>query len=377
MTPQRALVLAAIVALALGLAMPASALPQWARRYNVSCTTCHAWPSEQLTATGLDFLRRGHRLKGDGFDKDFTHLLSAHVEWQYSFAQGATNQFNKPEFHLHGGGALAETFSGYFDVNVNNDVEAAYLQFTKEHGDDSYFTMRGGKLNPTIIRNYAGGLAVSASIPLVFAGTTLGLNPFTANQARLGVDLGGRVKNLFVQGGVVNGEDVPAQATVNHHKDYYGTAEVTAPDGVSGVGLYYYHGAYDLGDPAAGPVLLDSYYRSALFANFTHDRFRVAAAYLVGQDKVRTLPDRKIHGYYALVEFRPGGWWVPFARYDDATTELETGKDHVRQGTLGVALQLFMTESSSARVALELARSSDPSIHTNTNSGLLNLVWAF
>lgn len=377
MNRKRGFVLAATVLLALGLAMPASALPQWARRYNVSCSTCHAWPSEQLTATGLDFLRRGHRLKGDGFDKDLTHLLSGHVEWQYDFAQGATNQFNKPEFHLHAGGALAQSFSGYLDVNVNNDVEAAYLQFTKEKGDDSYFTVRGGKLNPTLIRNYAGGLAVSASIPLAFSGTTLGSNPFTARQARNGVDIGGRVKSLFVQGGVVNGEDVPGQAAVNHHKDYYGTAEVTAPDGVSGAGLYYYHGAYDLGDPAVGPVLRDSYYRSAIFANFTRTSFRVAAAYLTGKDQVQTLPDRKIHGYYALVEVRPGGWWVPFARYDDATTELETGKDHVRQGTLGVALQLYMTESTSARVALELARSSDTNTHTNTNSGLVNVVWAF
>ncbi|HVT15554.1 MAG TPA: hypothetical protein VHQ90_05140 [Thermoanaerobaculia bacterium] len=377
MKQKRGFVLAAIVLLALGLAMPASAVPQWARRYNVSCSTCHAWPGEQLTATGLDFLRRGHRLKGDGFDKDLTHLLSGHVEWQYDFAQGATNQFNKPEFHLHAGGALAASFSGYLDVNVNNDVEAGYLQFTKEHGDSSYFTVRGGKFNPTLIRNYAGGLAVSASIPLVFSGTTLGSNPFTVNQGRLGVDIGGRMNYLFVQGGVVNGEDVPGQAAVNHHKDYYGTAEVTAPDGVSGVGLYYYHGGYDLGDPAVGPVLRDRYYRSAVFANFTRTSFRVAAAYLTGKDQVQTLQDRKIHGYYALVEVRPGGWWVPFARYDDATTELETGKDHVRQGRLGVALELYMTDSTSARVALELARSSDTTTHTNTNSGLVNLVWAF
>lgn len=377
MNQNRGFVLAAFVLLALGLAMPASALPQWARRYNVNCSTCHAWPSEQLTATGLDFLRRGHRLKGDGFDKDLTHLVSGHVEWEYDVAQGATNQFNNPEFHLHGGGALAESFSGYLDVNVNNDIEAAYLQFTKEHGDDSYFTVRGGKFNPTLVRNYVGGLGVSASTPLVFSGTTLGNNPFTVNQARDGVDLGGRVKNLFVQGGVVNGEDLPGQATVNHHKDYYGTAEATAPDGVSGFGLYYYHGAYDLGDPAVAPLLRDSYYRAAAFANLTRDSFRVVAAYLTGKDLVQTLPDHRIHGYYAQVEVRPGGWWVPFARYDDAATELETGKDHVRQGTLGVALQLYMTDSTSARVALELARGSDPSTHTSTNSGLVNVVWAF
>ncbi len=379
MTPMRRLVTNVILlgALALGLALPAAALPQWARRYNVACSTCHAWPSEQLTAVGLDFLRRGHRLKGDGFDKDFTHLISGHVEWQYDFAQGATNQFNSPEFHLHGGGALAENFSGYLDANVNNAIEAAYLQYTKEQGDDAYFTVRGGKFNPTIIRNYAGGLAVSASTPLVFAGTSLGANPFTVNQTRLGVDLGGRIKSLFVQGGVVNGEDVPGQATVNHHKDYYGTAEATAPDGVSGVGLYYYHGGYDLGDPAVGPVLRDAYYRTAAFANWTVSGFRVAGAYLFGKDKVQTSTDRKLHGYYILAELRPGGWWVPFARYDDATTELETGKDHVRQGTLGAALQLYQAESTSARIALELTRSSDPGTHTHTNSGLLNLVWAF
>ena len=370
MSSRRGFVLTAAVLLAFGLAMPAAAVPQWARR-------CHAWPGEQLTATGLDFLRRGHRLKGDGFDKDLTHLISGHVEWEYDVAQGATNQFNNPEFHFHAGGALAENFSGYLDVNVNNDIEAGYLQYTKESGDDTYFTLRGGKFNPTIIRNYVGGLTVSASSPLVFAGTPLGNNPFNPSDSRLGVDASARVKSIFVQGGVVNGEDVPGQATVGHHKDFYGTAEVTAPDGISGVGLYYYHGAYDLGDPTAGALLDDRYYRAAAFANFTRDNFRLVGAYLYGKDEVQTLASGKVHGFYAQAELRPGGWWLPFVRYDDATTELDTGKDHVRQGTVGVALQIYMTESTSGRVVIEGARSSDPNTHTNTNSGLVNVVWAF
>ncbi len=359
-------------------ASPAAALPQWARRYSVSCSTCHAWPSEQLTAVGLDFLRRGHRMKGDEFDKDFTHLLSAHVEWEYDFAQGTTNQFNDPELHIHGGGALSANFSAYFDANVNNDIEAAYAQYTYEEGDNSYFTIRGGKLNPTLIRNYIGGLSVSASTPLVFTGTTLGANPFTLDQTRLGVDVGGRLQNVFVQAGVVNGEDVPGQAAVDHHKDVYGTAELTAPDGASGVGLYYYHGGYDLGDPTAGPLLGDSYYRAAVFANWTAAHWRLAGAYLYGKDMVQTEAVSKIDGWFALFEFRPGGWWVPFVRYDDARTVLVVpGNDRVRQGTAGVALELYQVASSSSRLALELARSSDPVTHSNVNSGLANLVVAF
>lgn len=361
---------------ALALCLPSVAVPMWARRYNVGCNTCHAWPSFQLTSTGLDFLRRGHRFKGDGFDKDWTHLVAGHVEWEYDVATGSTNQFNSPEFHIHAGGAFTENFSGYLNANVNNEIEAAYLQYTKESGDDAYFTARAGRFGPTLLRNYGSGLGTGATDPLIFSDTTLNSNPFTPNRTNQGVDVGGRYKMLFAQGGVMNGDDVGGQATVGHHKDYYATLEVM-PDGVSGVGLYYFHGGYDLGDPAAPPLLVDSYDRRGVFANYTQNLFRIAGAYLFGKDHVDTVaPDRKIDGFYVQLDGHPSGWVAPFVRYDDTKTQDETGQVHTRQGTVGATFKVYEAATTSARIVLEAARQQQrPGI--NINLGLVNLLWAF
>ncbi len=354
-------------------ALPASGVPMWSRRYNVACSACHQYPSLQLTATGLDFLRRGHRFTGDTFDKDLGHLVSAHGEWTYEVQQGQSNPFPSPEFHLHGGGALSPLFSAYVDANVNSDFETSYLQFTTP-GDASYFTVRAGKISPTLVRNWGNGLLASASTPLIVTDATLDNNPFTPARDSFGFDVGGRIKGFFLQGGVVNGEDVPGQAAVNNHKDVFATAEFDLPDSVSGVGLYYYRGGYDLGDPTAPPVPFDRYDRSGVFANYTVDTFRVAGAYLGGTDGIETLPDRKLHGYYAQVDVHPIDWTVPFLRYDEVKTEDENGSPEIQQGTLGCAFQIFQTEATAGRLVLEVARRRQAGV--NTSSALLNLLWA-
>ena len=181
---------------------------------------------------------------------------------------------------------------------------------------------------------------------------------------------------FFAQAGVLNGDDVAGQASVGHHKDFYATLEAM-PDGVSGVGLYYHHGGYDLGDPAAAPLLNDSYQREGVFANYTQSLFRIAGAYLFGKDQVDTVtPDRKIHGYYAQVNGYPTGWVALFVRYDDTTTQDETGGlTRNRQNTVGATFKVFEMSTTSARLVLEASRQQTPGAHTNL--GVVNLLWAF
>src|SRR5436309_9216527 len=153
---------------------PASAIPAWSRRYNLPCGACHAYPSLQLTADGLDFFRRGHRMEKDTIDKNIINLISAHGEWVYEIKEGESTAFPSPELHLHAGGALSPLFSAYVDANINEDFEVIYLQLTKEaQSGDKYFTARGGKISPTIIRNYGNGLMASASTPLILTDATL------------------------------------------------------------------------------------------------------------------------------------------------------------------------------------------------------------
>ncbi len=345
----------------------------WARRYNVPCTSCHYYPSLQLKAAGLQFLRRGHRGPNDTFDKDLTHLVSAHGAWTYEVQEGQPNPFPSPELHLNVGGALSPLFSSYMDTMVNSDFEVLYVQLTTP-GESSYFTARAGKINPTLVRNWGDGLMASASTPLITTASALDNNPFTPNRDSYGFDVGGRIKDLFVQAGVVNGVDVPGQATVNNHKDFFATAEFNLPDSVSGVALYWYRGGYDLGDPSTSALVFDRYDREAAFANYTDDTFRAAGGYMFGRDTLEAFGDRTLHGYFLQTDGYPVQWAVPFLRYDELWTEDAAGVAKVQKGTVGCAFQLFRTELTAGRLVVEVARERVADVETN--SALLHVMWS-
>lgn len=352
----------------------ARAVAMWSRRYELPCSACHAYPSLQLTAMGLEFYQRGHRFTGDTFDKDWTHLVSAHIEWEYDAVQGEPTSFTRPDLHLHAGGAVAPLFSFYADANVNTDFEVIYLQLTKSLGKETYFTTRAGKLSPSIIRTYANGLMASASTPLIITDATLENNPFNPARDSYGVSVAFGGNAFFVEGGVLNGDDIPDQVSVGNHKDLYATAQVRAPDGISGAGLYYFQGGYDLGNDTTG-FLFDRYDRQGVFANYTRDTFRLAGAYLYGVDDVESLPNRKIRGYYAQVDGHPGQWVAPFVRYDEVKTESENGSLRTIKGSLGTSVTLFANEVTGGRLVVEVFRKRDGSDWVT--GGVFNILWAF
>ena len=169
-------------------------------------------------------------------------------------------------------------------------------------------------------------------------------------------------------------EDVAGQASVNNHKDFYATGEFALPDGLSGVGLYYYRGAYTLGDPAVA-VFFDRYDRMGVFANFTRDRFRLAGAYLYGVDHVSALPDRKIRGYYIQSDFGAADWVVPFLRWDDVTTTADDESNRTQKATIGCAIRLYESEWTAGRVVLEGSRRKEAGVYTT--GGLFSVLWIF
>jgi hypothetical protein len=355
------------------LAPSAWAVPMWSRRYSVPCSVCHSFPSLQLTSTGIDFFRKGHRFDKDTFDKDFGHLLAAHVETELDVEKGTPTQFMRPDFHFHAGGALSDHFSTYVDAMMTGEFEAVYGQGTWATGKESFFTARVGKFVPSIIRNYADGLMASASSPMIITDSTLGPNPFTPTRDSFGVTVANGWKSLFVEAGVINGEDIPGQAMVNRHKDAYASGEIALPDGISGFGVYYYRGGYDIVDPNS--MGFDRYDRTALFANFTRDKFRVAGAWLTGKDSIDTQSDQKITGYYVQADLHASDKMVPFARYEYAKTDNVSDAGRQRKGILGCAFTFFETDSSAARVVAEVARNKNGG--DNSNSALLHILWAF
>ena len=358
------------------LATRGAAVPAWSRSYEIPCTGCHQFPSLQLTTLGTEFLRRGHRMEGDKEQKDVTKLMAAHIEWTYATEQGHSTPFVSPEFHLHAGGPLSSSFSAYLDANVNSDFEAIYGQYTNPIGSDGYLTARAGKTIPVILREYAAGLMASASTPLIITDATLGQNPFTPTRDSYGVDAAGKWHALFVQIGAVSGNDVPGQALVNQHKDFFASAEVNLSDQPTGVGLYYFHGGYDLLADTLGTLAFDRYDRGAVFANLTRSHLRVAGALLVGQDHVEgQATEPRISGFYAQLDALPSAPVVPFARFDRATTENVADAASVNQATIGLSAAMYFTDVTGGRISLEFSRRDDGT--ATTNGGAVTLVLAF
>lgn len=360
------------VLLLIASAPQAGATPMWARRYGMGCSGCHTFPSFQLNSDGLDFLRRGHRQEGDGSETNFANLLSARGEWEYVAVQHEPAPFGAPEFHFQAGGAVSKMFSAYADANVNSDFEALYLQYTHANGKDAYFTARGGKSTPVILREYADGLMASASGPLIINDASLGANPFTPTRTSYGVDAAQRWKALYLQAGILNGEDVPDQVAVNHHKDVFASAQLNVADSPTGVGVYYFHGGYDL----AADSTDDRYNRAAVFANFTKAKYRLAGAYLRGTDDIGPSDQHpKITGGYVQADVTSSEHFVPFARFDYVETEHVDEASIVRQGSVGVTAALYVSDVSGGRISAEFARRDEAG--TTTDAGTVTLLWAF
>ena len=172
---------------------------------------------------------------------------------------------------------------------------------------------------------------------------------------------------------MVNGDDVPGQVAVNRHKDTYASGEIALPDGISGFGVYYHRGGYDIEDPTAPGF--NRYDRAALFANFTRDKFRLAGAFLTGKDSIALQARQKISGYYVQADIRPSPMMVPFARYEYAKTDNGSDSERTRKGTLGCSFSLFENEVSAARVVAEVARNERGA--DRSNSALLSFLLAF
>ncbi len=88
--------------LLLGTSIPMLAVPAWARLTGVSCADCHAVPTLQLTAMGLEFQRNGARLDPTSLDESSQKLTSVRLkveQWQL-FREGV---FTDPNFSLRKG----------------------------------------------------------------------------------------------------------------------------------------------------------------------------------------------------------------------------------------------------------------------------------
>jgi hypothetical protein len=145
--------LAAGVTLA-ALATPADAIPAFARKYSLSCTTCHA-PFPRLNAFGEDFAGRGFRMPDAEVEaergekptgdpllkllKEIPLAIRAEAHMASQDDEGPDNEFEAPwVFKVLSGGPIGDRVSyyGYFIVEKGEVIglEDAYLHFQQLFG---------------------------------------------------------------------------------------------------------------------------------------------------------------------------------------------------------------------------------------------------
>jgi hypothetical protein len=263
-----------VAAVLLGIAVPASAIPAFARKYGTSCLTCHSvYP--KLTPFGEAFRRNGYRFPG--IDSDFVKQetvplgqeankktfprsvwpatipsslpvaigfngqanlypdKSASVPRTNQAAGGAATFFSfddlVAEAHLWLGAALSDTFTTWGELTLANDgsvaVEHAQLLFEDLLGSKHLVNVVIGKGFPTISPfGPHSSFAADQQIPNLPVTGMYGVNgdPFVLVDDYTGVEVNGVVEGRVQYAvGLSNGKST-FSATFNSENVYAGAA---------------------------------------------------------------------------------------------------------------------------------------------------------
>src|SRR5437762_13738264 len=144
-------------------------IPNWARKYNVDCATCHSPAVPRLNEFGHQFRKMGYRMdteiqagKPEAY-KEIGNFLSVRFRTGYaaerfSDLQTAGNGFNSfrtrngfraPDVTVFYSGALTKNLSLFTEIEVA-DVDETELQVFGEWfsgNPDHYFTARIGQMH--------------------------------------------------------------------------------------------------------------------------------------------------------------------------------------------------------------------------------------
>lgn len=387
--------------LVLALLAPATtfAIPAWSRQAGVSCNSCHATPTMQLTKTGLDYLKNGHRaeaLKVSPDDMKLDHYIS--LVWKgrawYENLDGArtgnantqkpTTNLEQHSFALYTGGALAERFSYFTEIYLSENSGAtsgssiaqgdasrkklaeAFLQYNHplDEAGETFLAVRAGEILPAILHVFGVGARSAEQRAIVlneaFAGNSNTYRPFSRQQ---GFDATLVNQHYEVAVGLVNGSDTSTTNSIDadSNKDVYVSALVNLDEYESAVGAFYYNGKfsnYTVKQDFSTPLLYkNSFHRAGLLGRFVRDKWRVVGTYFTGEETINATGSKANNaGYYGLVDYNFNDTYGVFARYDNLDPNTDIGKNEVSMVLLGFNAMLYQSEHSGARFNLEYTR---------------------
>ena len=167
------LIFAAVLLFFLILSRNVEAIPAWANKYNIDCSTCHGVGQSTLNLVGQNFLRRGHRMSEDEVITDLNKLFSINTKLRFhdSNAIGRNSTFEVHAFSIYTGGMLSSHFSyftemylyentgktsGPADSAYHSKLADAYLMYTSHPTSDTYTSVRFGQISSSQMQLFWG-----------------------------------------------------------------------------------------------------------------------------------------------------------------------------------------------------------------------------
>ena len=369
------------------------AIPAWARMTGASCNTCHMTPTLQLTFTGREFLRNGHRLEPTGFDKadaKWANYLS--VEWDLAATKpaGEAVSVSQPTAEVFAGGPISEHLSFKTEADVtfsgngqSSDIglDSAYLQYNQAI-PQGFVAVRAGQLYPEVLQVWG---VVQPGNDQFFGDTLDGAglkgNATTAFSAGQGLDVKVDLNSWIFAGGLLNGAASNLPDGKGYHNDSYLSAMYQFKKWLV-LGAYRFNGTYNVyqtdGDTTTPFLFLDKYDTNALFATVTGQRWRVTAVGYGGHDQV-DVDGTKIRngGTYLLGTYNLTDTLGAYARVDTYKPDQSQPGNLVRQQLIGVNGFLHLSDTSGSRWALEYSRVQLEASNSVANQVSASIFWAF
>jgi hypothetical protein len=356
----KALLLGIIGAYATFAPSPASAIPAWTRRYGIDCTSCHTGGGWKLTRMGQDFLRRGHSFKDDKPEGSISDYTSFAYKFRLNGGDKKLETFEQHAFAIYTAGPLGKGFSYFTELYLHENsgkntgtsdfgdfgrskLAESFLQYNYGK-DDSYLSVRGGQLLPSVLHLHNIGARTSQGRPNLWSKSTINPgNTYQVFSRQYGIDAAYRYKGGQAALGFTNGTGTAFNVVDNNQsKDVYASLDYFVGEGGSNVGVLYYKGKHPISDSTGKLIYTDSYDRWVAVGDYSRDHLNLKAAYLRGKDEIDAAGNTaKGSGYYAEAFVWPVERAGVFGRYERWDPNSSNSGDHSDGFTGGVTWRMF------------------------------------
>ncbi len=277
----------------------ASAIPAWARRYNVNCSHCHAPAVPRLNATGIRFRWAGYRMPED-IGQQVTvervqNYLSVRGRMRYNYAktegQPASNSsFAFNDATIFYSGPFGKNYGAVFEFEraAEDNVELVAQIQSAWGTETSYWGFRFGQMHWLLREGLAGfdrPTGISTPLPVNNALTGGGI-PFAFGNDQLGGEAYYMAGRNRISAQVLNGINSVGkgdEGDPDTKKDFVITDQYLLDEAGSGITAVGYYGTL-LGADAAAPSATSHFWRLGLSASKIVNNFEVMGTVIYGKD---------------------------------------------------------------------------------------------